>query len=174
MPITPVAGPVGSGKSQLVEESRRPGDVLIDFTAIYVALSGAVRGADGRYPERQDGDPLLPLASAVAAFALSEAVRRELNGFVTTASKDRVPTLERITGQPARILDPGDDAVIQRHYRAQKPSITIQCAKALGRWYGAKGGSTDDGRRYWASSSGRRYPIVSGGGGGGGRGDDER
>lgn len=107
MPIIPIAGPVGAGKSQYVEETRRPGDVLIDFTLLYVALSGAVRAANGRYPERRDGDPILPLASAVYGFALSEAVKRELDGFATTATLARVPALERITGQTAVVIDPG-------------------------------------------------------------------
>ena len=166
MPIVPVVGPVGAGKSQYIEEERRPGDVLVDFTLIYAALSGAVRGADGRYPERQDGDPLIPLAAALMAHALSEAVKRQLRGWVTTASRDKVQTLERITGEPAVVLDPGDDTVIQRHYRKSDPSITMQCSQALGRWYGDRS-AVADGRRYWTSSSGRRYPIVEGGGGGG-------
>ena len=164
MPIRPVAGPVGAGKSQHVEAERKPGDVLLDFTAIYVALSGVVRGPDGRYPERQDGDPLLPLTSAVLDFALQESVRRELDGFVTTATRSRVPDLERVTGERAVFLDPGDDTVIERHYRRRNPSITRQCERALGRWYGPKGSSApEDGRRYWTSSSGRRYPIVESG-----------
>lgn len=160
MPIVPVVGPVGAGKSQEIEAERRPGDVLIDFTAIYVALSGVVRDRAGRYPEREAGDPLLPLTSAVAAFALSEAVKRELTGHVTTASKDKVPQLERITGQKARVIDPGDDAVITRHYGSPKPSITEECSQALGRWYGDKRESGDDGGNYWTSSSGKRYRIT--------------
>ena len=170
MPIVPIAGPVGSGKSQHVEEAREPGDVLIDFTLIYVALSGAVRAANGRYPERQDSDPILPLASAVYGFALSEAVKRELNGYATTATLARVPALERITGQPAVIIDPGDDTVIQRHYGSQQPSPTEQCAQAMGRWYGDKRQSGGSGRdatgqpldpraEYWVSSNGTKYRI---------------
>ena len=170
MPITPIAGPVGAGKSQEVDRLRKPGDVLIDFTRIYVALSGAVRGPDGRFPEREDGDPLLPLASAVQSFALSEAVARELDGFVTTASADKVPTLERVTGETAKVIDPGDDAVIVRHY-GERPNITAECSKALGRWYGprsargsgggkdATGKAVDDSAEYWVSASGTRYRI---------------
>ena len=175
MPITPVAGPVGAGKSQYIEERRRPGDVLVDFTSIYVALSGVERGPDGRYPERLDGDPLLPLTSAVMAHALNEAVDRQLDGFVTTASRDRVPVLERITGQPAVIIDPGDDGVIRLHYGSRGTSITEQCAKALGRWYGPRGApgagaaaatkdatgkAIKDTAKYWVSASGTRYRIT--------------
>ena len=169
MPIKPIAGPVGAGKSQEVDRLRKPGDILIDFTRLYVALSGAVRGPDGRYPEREDGDPILPLVSAVQSFALSEAVTRELDGFVTTASADKVPGLEQTTGQTATVIDPGDDFVITRHY-GEKPSITAQCEQALGRWYGKRGATGGGGRdatgkaveaasRYWVSASGTRYRI---------------
>ena len=114
MPIQPIAGPAGGGKSQVVAEALRPGMVLIDFTAIWAALAGVERGPDGLYPVRRDDDPLVPLVSAVQAFALSQAVERQLDGFVTTASRDRVALLERITGQPARIVDPGIETVLER------------------------------------------------------------
>ena len=184
MPIVPIAGPAGAGKSQVIAAERRPGDVLIDFTEIYAAVSGVQRGPDGRYPERLDSDPLLPLVSAVRGFMLSEAVRRELNGVVTTASRDEVSVLERITGQRARIVDPGDDMVVSRLMvgdtevdasvpDARRPrrgrGLPSNCWKAIRRWFGDKS-QTEGGRRVWVSSSGRRYPIVEGGGGrGGGR-----
>ena len=90
MAIVPVVGPAGSGKSQIVAAERRPGDVLIDFTALWAALTGATRGEDGRFPVRTDDDPALPLVSVAYWFTLSEAVKRELRGFVTSASRANV------------------------------------------------------------------------------------
>ena len=170
MAITPIAGPAGSGKSQVIAAELRPGGVVIDFTRLYVALAGIERGPDGRYPERQPDDPLVPLVSAVQAFALSEAVKRELDGYVTTASRDRVPLLERITGRPARIVDPGedvaaarlmvaadvevdlsDDPVSPRRPTAAKTvrprQLSDNCRRALARWYGANRRGGGGGRR---------------------------
>ena len=104
MPVTPIVGPVGSGKSQVVAAERRPGDILIDYTLIWAALTGATRGEDGRVPVREDDDPALPLVSALYWFGLTEAVRRELRGFVTSAIREHVSRLEQVTGQPARVV----------------------------------------------------------------------
>ena len=95
VPITIIRGPAGGGKSQLLAERQRPGDVLNDFTRIYVALAGVERGPDGRYPERADGDPLLPLAAAIKTTAVREASARELSGYVTT-SDGRAEEVERL------------------------------------------------------------------------------
>lgn len=164
MPIQPIAGPAGSGKSQLIEAERRPGDVVIDFTRIYAAVAGVARGPDGRYPERQPDDPLVPLVAAVQSFALSEAVKRQLNGYVTTSRRESVPVLERITGQPARIVDPGEDVVTARLMVARDVEVDLSddpvaprrptvgrtvkrrelsdnCRRALARWYGSRRGS---------------------------------
>ena len=48
-----VEGPAGGGKSQHVDELVEAGTVQVvaDTTALWVALSGVKRGADGRYPD---------------------------------------------------------------------------------------------------------------------------
>ncbi|MCY4508423.1 MAG: hypothetical protein OXG35_15925 [Acidobacteria bacterium] len=139
MPIQPIAGPAGSAKSQHVSEVRRPGDVLIDYTLIWAALTGAARGPDGRYPVREDDDPSLPLASAVYWFTLSEAVRRELSGFVTTASRAAVPRLERITGVAAHVLNVEASVPLARLSEVDPgtgdPTLEPSCVAALRRWY---------------------------------------
>ena len=99
MPLQIIAGPAGSGKSQIIADEIRPGWVLVDFTNFYVALSGVVRGPDGRYPPRLAGDPLIPIVAAVREFALQQAVRREIPGFVTTASFSEVSRLESWSGR---------------------------------------------------------------------------
>ena len=40
MPLEVIAGPAGGGKSQVIEQERSQGDIVIDFTALYVALTG--------------------------------------------------------------------------------------------------------------------------------------
>ena len=135
MPITPVAGPAGGGKSAYVAEHLRPGWIVLDFTQIYVALTGAVRGPDGRFPERVSGDPVLPLVSAVKAVALSMAIERGHSGFVTTSSLDDVPALERATGNSAVVIDPGETVIRSRLADAITGSLSSECEQALGRWY---------------------------------------
>ena len=133
MPLQILAGPAGSGKSQIIADEIRPGMVLIDFTAFYVALSGVVRGADGRYPPRIVGDPIIPIVAAVREFALQQAVRRELPGFVTTASRSEVSRLEELVGSLARVIDPGEDVVRAR--LAGPDGVSPECEDALARWY---------------------------------------
>lgn len=137
MPIQPIVGPAGSGKSQIVAAERRPGDVLIDYTLIWAALTGAVRGEDGKFPVREDDDPALPLVSAVFGFTLSEAVRRELDGFVTTASRANVERLERVTGQRARVVDvqPGPLLARLSEVDGDGEFLDGQCVTAARRWW---------------------------------------
>ena len=79
--LTLIAGPAGSGKSAVANDLLSAGEleVLFDTTAIWAALSGAVRGPDGRYPARSDDDPSLATAlylQAVGArFALKNGAR---------------------------------------------------------------------------------------------------
>ena len=168
MPITPVAGPAGSGKSQYVARRLRRGEVVLDYTRLWAALAGVERGPDGRLPERRPDDPLIPLVQAVFASALVEATRRGLNGYVTTASRGAVADLVTQTGQPAVEIDPGDDVAVSRLMTddpdppAGQPrrALPRSCSRALARWYGDRrtaGGA-------WRSSSGREYPIRGGGG----------
>lgn len=176
MPIVPIVGPAGAGKSQVIESERRPGDVLIDFTALFVALSGAVRGPDGAYPERQDDDPVVPLTNAVQGMALYEATRRGLRGYVTSSRRRDVGRLETITGQAARIIDPGEDVIAGRLAVPievdlasffEDPEglndsdldgvISEECAKAAARWYDHldRLGVSNP----WQTPGGKRYAV---------------
>ena len=165
MAIVPVAGPAGSGKSQLIASERRPGDILIDFTALWAALTGAARDESGRYPTREDDDPSLPLVSALYWFTLAEAVKRELDGFATTASRANVERLERVTGQKARIIEPAPGPLIARltEVDAEGDYIEGQCVSAVRRWW------TDAsevqwhtrGRGSWRGPDGQTHRVLS-------------
>lgn len=137
MAILPIVGPAGSGKSQIVDTERRPGDVLIDFTALWVALTGATRGPDGRYPTREDNDPSLPLVSAAYWFTLEEAVRRQLSGHVTSASRANVERLETITGRKARVVDAKPGPLLARLTEVDDDGeyLDRQCVSAARRWW---------------------------------------
>ena len=135
MPIVPVVGPAGAGKSQYIARERGPGSIIVDFTALWAALTGAVRGPDGKYPEREDGDPALALTNAVKGFALSEATKRELDGFVTSSAAGDVAPLEARTGQAAVTIDPGREAV-EASLSDDEGYLSNECRKAIARWYG--------------------------------------
>ena len=109
MPVTPVAGPAGGGKSQWIARRRQPGDVVIDYTLLYAALMGAVRDpATGKYPVRPDGDPAVGITTYLMATAVRYASDNGLSGYVTTSRRAKVDDLEEMTGQPAVIIDPGE------------------------------------------------------------------
>ena len=165
MPIQPIVGPAGSGKSQIVAAERRPGDVLIDYTLIWAALTGATRGEDGRFDVREDDDPALPLVSAVYWFTLSEAVRRELSGFVTSASRSNVERLERITGRKARVVDvkPGPLLARLSEVDGDGDYLDGQCVSAARRWWtnAATVQWHARGVGSWAGPDGRKHRVLS-------------
>ena len=137
--LTIIRGPAGGGKSQEIAERQRPGEVLIDYTRIYVALAGVERGPDGRYPVREDGDRLLPVVAAIKTYAIREAARRELPGYVTT-SDSRPEEIEKLraagaTG-PVETIDLGEQVVRARLADPKSGQLSAECLKALGRWYG--------------------------------------
>ena len=135
MPITPVVGPAGGGKSQWIARNRQPGDLQIDHTAIWAALVGAVRGPDGRFPVREVDDPTTGLVQYLMAVAVRQATASGLSGFVTTSRRDKVADLERETGQRAVIVDPGKAVVRERLADPETGELSAACQSAFARWY---------------------------------------
>ena len=149
MAIGIIRGPAGGGKSQVIAARLRPGEVVIDFTRLYVALAGVERGPDGRYPVRHDGDPRLALAEYVRMVAVRQASDRELSGYATT-SDSRPEAVERLrdagaTG-PVETVDPGREVVrarladagdgrlvatVRASHRQVVPMTEIRCAVEL-------------------------------------------
>ena len=128
------AGPAGAGKSQVLRERLQPGEVVVDYTMLWVALTAAERGPDGKYPERTDDDPRLGLVSAVKAYALRDAARRELNGYTTT-SDSRPEEIERLrrggADGPVETIDPGREVVAARLSDPVSGRLSEQCSRAL-------------------------------------------
>lgn len=136
MPLTIVRGPAGGGKSQVVAKRQQPGQVVVDLTRLHVALSGAERGPDGRYPVRTDGDPVLDLAIYVKAAATREAARRGMDGYVTTSNSEP-EAVERLREQgvtgPVETVDPGEE--VARRRLSVRGRLSAECSRALRRWY---------------------------------------
>lgn len=163
-----LSGPAGAGKSQRARELLAEIEglaVVVDFQAIYAAVTGDVRGPDGRYPLRQD--QLLPLIEYLRKAAIRVAVAREIAVVATNSDGDpdrRAELLALLTtaaGVKAveRIVDPGrkvvedrlsellddDDIPGNRRPGPRKPPVrrlSKECKKAVGRWYDrrARGG----------------------------------
>ena len=139
MALTIVRGPAGGGKSGYIERERRPGEVLADFTAVYVALAGVTRGPDGKYPMRLDSDPLIPITAAIKAYIVRQAAARALRGYVTTSdsSAGELARLRELGASDAEAitLDPGRAVVEARLSDPETGELSEQCRLALARWY---------------------------------------
>lgn len=133
MAFSIIRGPAGAGKLQELS----PGELRADLTALWVALTGAERGPDGRYPERSGDDPALALALYLKAAAVRYAAREGLRGWVTTSSSSP-EAVERLREQgasgPVRTVDPGEQTV-RRRLAGPDGELSAACEQAIGRWY---------------------------------------
>lgn len=135
-----LAGPAGAGKTQALDRVMGRGEVLIDFSLLFLALAPKMKGR-----ERSDFDPRIPLTSALFYSAIRQARKRELSGWITTATGDRasLSQLQELAGtERVYVLDPGPLRVLEqlgeridtRALRAGGASRA--CFAAAGRWFG--------------------------------------
>ena len=96
-----IEGPAGSGKSQLARDMLDAGevDLLADTTALWAAVGSYERGADGKYPVREDNDPALRVALYLQATAAAFALREGYNVAVTTSQRDQGSRWQEIAGR---------------------------------------------------------------------------
>ena len=124
-------GPAGGGKSQVL----RQGELRADLTAIWAALYGYQRGADGRYPERTDDEAAI--ASYLKAAVVAFAARRALQGWVTT-SDSSPEAVEKLREQgatgPVRTEDPGA-VTVRARLAGPDDQLSPACEQAMRRWY---------------------------------------
>lgn len=137
-----VQGPAGSGKSQLVASMLAAGEITVqaDVTALWAALSGAVRGPDGRYPVRLDDDPALAVAQYIQRVAVRQALQDGADVAVTTSRRGQVDRWRQladdaITTFAVRTVDPGRDVVAAR-LADDSGVLSDSCETAIKRWYG--------------------------------------
>ena len=136
-----VQGPAGGGKSQFVAEMLAAGEISIfsDITALWAALSGAVRGPDGLYPVRLDDDPALEIAQYVQAVAVRQALDLDHDVAVTTSRRGQESRWQRLADSAARAftvrtLDPGRE-VVEARLSGPDGRLSEECRKAIARWY---------------------------------------
>ena len=140
MPSLLLSGPAGAAKSalarQLLTESTELA-AIADFQAVYAAITGDVRGPDGRYPIRDER--LLPLVEYVRRAIISGAVARDIDVIATNSDGDperRAKLLGLIgPGATERIVDPGEEVVSARLADPTTGVLSDECAGAIDRWY---------------------------------------
>ena len=135
-----ISGPAGAAKSAMARRLfvEHGGLVVIaDFQALYAALTGDVRGPDGRYPLRDDR--LLPLVEYTRRAVVTGAVNREVEVLATNSDGNparRAFLLEQLgAGATERIVDPGRDVVTARLADAATGELSSECEGAINRWY---------------------------------------
>ena len=139
-----LSGPAGAGKSaeakRLLEQHPEL-MAIVDFQSLYVAISGDVRGPDGRYPLRNEA--LLPMVEYIRRAALSAAREREIPIVATNSdgSPDRRAFLLAELGPSAteQIVDPGRQVVEARLSDPTTGRLSSECSSAVSRWYGRRG-----------------------------------
>lgn len=136
-----VAGPPGGGKTGYVrDQMKRTGGIQVDFTALFAALTGEERDAEGRYPIRQDGDERLLAASRVWLMAVGiAATGLEVPVYITTANKQKIDQLKELADTTdVHTVDPGRATCERRLRQKYDGELPVQCEKALARWYGGE------------------------------------
>ena len=135
MALSILRGPAGSGKSQLIRDEEP--DILADTTALWAAIKGVERDANGLYPERSGDDPALSAARYLKVALVAFAAREALSGIVTTSDSSPA-AVERLREQGAtagvRTIDPGE-AVVRRRLAGDDGQLSSQCEQAVSRWY---------------------------------------
>ena len=133
--VTVVCGPPAAGKTTYVHEHARPGDIVIDFDALAVALQAP--GAPTH--DHADGVPQVAAAARSAAIAAATSPTSRATGVWLI---DSHPTPQRRGSYRARgwelvTIDPGRDVVMGR--AGERPARALD---AIARWYGD--GMADD------------------------------
>ena len=136
-----VSGPAGAAKSalarQLLAESSELA-AIADFQSVYVALTGDIRGRDGRYPLRDER--LLPLTEYVRRAIIMGAVDRDIDVIATNSDGDparRAFILGALgAGAVERVVDPGRNIVEARLSDPVTGELIGECGDAINRWYG--------------------------------------
>ena len=141
--MTLLQGPAGSGKSQAARDLLANGEatILADVTALWAALTGAVRDPEtGLYPERADADPGLAAARQVQERAVRVGLRDGESVVVTTSRRGQESRWAGVAIDSgalfsARTIDPGFDVVSARLADPVTGTLSGACSRALSRWY---------------------------------------
>ena len=143
--LTLLRGPGGAGKSERIATLLDSGAVQVaaDFTALWAAISGAVRDpVTGKYPVRLDSDVTVPLTSYTKAVVTRDALRRGLRVIATTSTGGvaEIDRWRKLATEAAAVLeietlDPGIDVIRARLTDPATGFIAPACEDLIARWY---------------------------------------
>ena len=140
MPSLLISGPAGAAKSALARRLLRESPELAaiaDFQAVYAAITGDLRGPDGRYPLRDAR--LLPITEYVRRAIITGAVNADIDLIATNSDGDparRQFLLDQLgDGATERIVDPGREIVAARLSDPETGILSSECDAAVARWY---------------------------------------
>lgn len=128
MTLYVVTGPPASGKSTWVQERAQPGDIVIDFDLLALALTGPGAAHHGHR------DPLAKVTFQARRAAIREALKYASSHevFVIHATpKSADAALYTEHGAETVVIDPGRDVVLERCSR-MRPSDSVE---GVNRWY---------------------------------------
>ena len=139
-----VLGPVAAGKSAVLAEMLRSGeiDLAADTTGLWASLALAVRDPEtGRYPVRRADDPALAASLYSKTVVTRWALQNRYRVGVTASSpgaeaKWRQLAEELSAAFDVQVIDPGESTVTARLTDADG-NIDPECTAALSRWYGS-------------------------------------
>ncbi len=136
-----LSGPAGAAKSALARRLLAESPELAaiaDFQAVYAAITGDLRGPDGRYPLRDER--LLPLTEYIRRAIITGAANRDISVIATNSDGDparRQFLLQQLgLGARERIVDPGRAIVAARLSDPETGDLSSECDSAISRWYG--------------------------------------
>ena len=136
-----LSGPAGAAKSALARRLLAESSdlaAIADFQAVYAAITGDIRGPDGRYPLRDDR--LLPLTEYIRRTIITGAISRDISVVATNSDGDtarRQFLVQQLgPGATERIVDPGRAIVAARLSDPETGELSGECDSAIGRWYG--------------------------------------
>ena len=149
LPNVLLSGPPGSGKSAealSLLSSAGPSAVLVDYTALWSALTGKERDPDtGAYPKREADDPTVQIVERVRRWTIQAAAAAGLTVIATNASGSaavREQLLAHLSAGEAtateRVIDPGIDVARQNLAKGMDVPVSDlpqDCQRALDRWY---------------------------------------
>lgn len=132
--LTVVVGPPAAGKSTWVLERAKPGDVVIDFDRLAVALTGL--GGD----PHDHSAPVAAVTRAARTAAIAAAIKQadRANVYVIHSSPGQQRMAEyRELGAQIVTIDPGRDVVRER-CKTERPRRMFA---AIDEWYRERGQS---------------------------------
>ena len=140
-----ISGPAGAGKSQEAKRRRDAATaptVVADFQSIVAALLAQTRGPDGKFPPRPEW--ILPLAEYTRRAIIAGAKARQIDVIATNSDGDpgrRRFLLDILGPDDAEeiVVDPGETEVSQRLIDQRTKRVSVECKRAIGRWYGRMG-----------------------------------